>query len=112
MWGGVVATNGTALAQITGVWRYERHDKDSTADLAHHEPVSRRLGRIKERVRAPHVIDVLDPEGGVLKQMRGLVVDLERLLIVEPSRSNNSATDRVYYKRIRTDRDTAPLQAI
>jgi hypothetical protein len=43
----------------------------------------RRCGWVEERVRTPHLIDVINPKSGVLEEMRNLVIDLERLLIVK-----------------------------
>jgi hypothetical protein len=45
-----------------------------------------RPGRIEQRVTGPDIIDVVDPQVRVLEQMRGLGVDLERVLLVEHAR--------------------------
>jgi hypothetical protein len=45
--------------------------------------VSRRFRRIEHRIGLPHLVDVLDPQPTVLEQMRGLIVDLERIGVVE-----------------------------
>jgi hypothetical protein len=42
-----------------------------------------RLRRVEERVRLPHLVDVLDAEPRVFEQVGGLVVDLERVFVVE-----------------------------
>ena len=61
----------------------------------------RRLGRVEERVRAPHLLDVVHPKPGVLEQVRRLVVDLEGVLVVEDVDVQQlNHTGQVYYKRI------------
>jgi non-homologous end joining protein Ku len=45
--------------------------------------VRRRLGRVEQRVAGPHVCDVIGAEVGVLEQVRGLAVDLERVVVIE-----------------------------
>ena len=44
----------------------------------------RPLRPIEQRLRAPHLIYVVDPETRVLEELRGLGVDLERLGLVQP----------------------------
>jgi hypothetical protein len=39
--------------------------------------------RIKERVVAPYIVNVIDTEVGVLEQVGGLSVDLKRVRLVE-----------------------------
>src|SRR5579875_2349736 len=61
----------------------------------------RGLGRVEERVRAPHLVDVVHTEPGVLEQVRRLVVDLEGVLVVEDvDVEQPTHTSQVYYKRI------------
>jgi hypothetical protein len=52
-------------------------------DLGDHQPVRRRLGRIEERLGAPHDVNVVDPEVRMLEGVRGLAVDLERVVVIE-----------------------------
>jgi hypothetical protein len=60
-----------------------------------------RPGRIEQRVTGPDIIDVVDPQVRVLEQMRGLGVDLERVLSSSmPVSNRSSSTQRVYYKRL------------
>jgi hypothetical protein len=40
-------------------------------------------GWIEQRVRTPYLVNVIDAEVGMFEQMRGLVVDLERILVIE-----------------------------
>ena len=62
--------------------------------------MGRRLGRIEERVRAPHVVDVLNPEVRVLEQVCGLGVDLERIVVIEQVDVERLRhTPSVYYTR-------------
>jgi hypothetical protein len=42
-----------------------------------------RLGRVKQRVAGPHVINVIDSKVRMLEQVRGLGVDLKRVLLIE-----------------------------
>ena len=41
------------------------------------------LGRIEERIVDLHVVDVVKAEVRVLEQVRGLSIDLERVLVIE-----------------------------
>ena len=45
--------------------------------------MGRRLGRVEEGLAGPDVVDVIDAEAGMLEQVRGLSVNLERILVVE-----------------------------
>jgi hypothetical protein len=44
--------------------------------------VRRRLGRVEERVGAPHVIDIVDAEASMLEQVGTLLVDLEGIVLI------------------------------
>ncbi len=46
----------------------------------------RRLGRVEQRVTGPHILDVLDPSMRMLEQVRGLRIDLERVLLIQQAR--------------------------
>lgn len=73
--------------------------------------MSRPLRRIEERIGSPGVVDVVDAEGGVLEEVGGLVIDLERVFVVElvdVETARSSA--RVYYKRIRPT-PTPPIKS-
>ncbi len=43
----------------------------------------RRFGQVEERVGTPDVVNVVDPEVRMLEQVGGLVVDLERVVLVK-----------------------------
>jgi hypothetical protein len=58
-------------------------DEHDTGDLRHHQPVRWRLRRVEERVGLLDVENVLDAESRMFEQVGGLVVDLERVLVVE-----------------------------
>ena len=45
--------------------------------------MGRRLGGVEEGLAGPHVVDVIDAEAGMLEQVRGLSVNLERILVIE-----------------------------
>jgi len=45
--------------------------------------VRRRFGRVEERVGAPHVVDVVDAEAGMLEQVGSLLVDLEGIVLIQ-----------------------------
>jgi hypothetical protein len=98
----LVAANRSAPARVTCVGWGQRHDQDATSDLADHEPVCRRrLGRVEERVRAPHLVDVVHAKSGMLEEVRRLVVDFERVLVVENIDVEKvTHTRQVYYNRI------------
>ena len=53
------------------------------ATSAHISPVRRRLRRVKQRVTGPHIFD---SQVRVLEQVRGLRVDLERILLIQQVR--------------------------
>lgn len=76
------APNRPALRTVTGIGRRERHDEGSTVHLGHHQPVNGRFGWVEERVGAPNVVDVVDPEPGMLEEVGGLFVDLEGVIII------------------------------
>jgi hypothetical protein len=61
-----------------------------------------RLGRIEQRVTGLHIPDVVDPKVRVLEQVRGLSIDLERVLIIEEVGIGPliGHTLSLYYKRI------------
>src|SRR5208337_4846528 len=42
-----------------------------------------RLGRVKQRVAGPHVINVIDSKVRMLEQVRGLGVDLKRVFLIQ-----------------------------
>jgi hypothetical protein len=41
------------------------------------------LGRVKERIAGPNVIDIVDPQVRVFKKVRRLRIDFERVFLVE-----------------------------
>jgi len=43
----------------------------------------RRNRRVEQRIRLPHVADVVDAEIRMLEEVRGLLVDLEWVIVVE-----------------------------
>ncbi len=52
-------------------------------NIGDHEPVRWRDRWVEDRVRLPDIDDVIDAEPGMFEEMGGLVVDLERVSIVE-----------------------------
>lgn len=52
-------------------------------NLGHHQPVSRRLRGVEERIVGPNVEHVIDTKMRVFEQVRGLLVDLKRIVFVE-----------------------------
>jgi len=42
-----------------------------------------RLGRVKQWVAGPHVINVIDSKVWMLEQVRGLGVDLKRVFLIQ-----------------------------
>jgi hypothetical protein len=42
-----------------------------------------RLGRVKQRVAGPHVINVIDSKVRMLEQVRGLGADLKRVFLIQ-----------------------------
>lgn len=65
------------------MWQSDRNNEDLSGYLGHHQPVSRGYGGIEERVGSPDVEDVVDATLGMLEEMGGLVIDLERCLVIE-----------------------------
>jgi hypothetical protein len=72
---------GTGVGRRCG--RGDWDDQDLAGNLAAHQPVRWRLCRVEQRAADPYVVDVVDAEVGVLEQVRGLGVDLERVFLVE-----------------------------
>lgn len=91
MWRGLVAADGSATARIAVAGGSERDHQHPASGLAAHQPVRRGLGRVEQRTAAPHVINVVDPKVWMLEQVRGLRVDLERVLVVEQIRIESLA---------------------
>jgi hypothetical protein len=90
------------MRRVTATRRRQRHNEDPARDLRAHEPVRWRLGRIEQRVTGPYIPDVVDPKVRVLEQVRGLDIDLERILIIEEVGIEPLVghTLSLYYKRI------------
>jgi hypothetical protein len=83
MCGSDVTADRTAVPKVPRSTGSDRHDKDVAGDLRDHEPVRRWVSWVEQRVALPHLADILETEVRVLEQMRGLVIDLERILVVE-----------------------------
>lgn len=90
--GSDIAADRPTPCCIPRIQRCEQDDQDPAAHLAHHEPVRGRLGRVEEGIRAPHVVDAVDPEPGMLEQMGGLVIDLDGSSSSSKSMSSRFAT--------------------
>jgi hypothetical protein len=45
--------------------------------------MSGRLGRVEQRVTGPYIIDIVNSQMRMLEQVRGLLVDLKRVLLVQ-----------------------------
>jgi len=63
--------------------RGERYDQHLPGDLTTHQPVGWWVGWVEQRAACPYVVDIVDAEVGVLEQVRGLRVYLERVFLVE-----------------------------
>ena len=101
----LIAADRTAPGRISRVWRRERYNQHSSSHLAHHQPVRRRFGRIEERVRLPHFVDVVEAEHCVLEEVSDLVVDLEGIIVVEDVDVEEAHhPGRLYYNRIQLAR--------
>lgn len=61
--------------------RCQRNDQHPPRDLGARQPVRRRLRRLEERIIGPEVVDVVQPQVGMLEQVCGLRVDLERVFV-------------------------------
>ena len=98
----MVAADRAATRRVSAARRRERHNQDPARDLRAHEPVRWRLGRVEHRVTGPHIPDIVDPKVRVLEQVRGLSIDLERVLIIEEVGIGPliGHTLSLYYKRI------------
>jgi hypothetical protein len=83
MSGGLVAADWSTLRRVAAVGRRERHDTHAPRDLGDHQPVRQRDRRVEQRIGFPHFADVVDAERNVLEQVRRLVIDLERIGVVE-----------------------------
>jgi hypothetical protein len=81
--GSHVAADRATACRITRIGRSERHDEHLSCDLGDHQPVRRRDRRIEQRIRRLYVVDVIHTQRRVLEQVRGLVVDLERITVIE-----------------------------
>lgn len=79
----LVAADRSAPGGIARARRCDRHDQDFVSYLGPHEPVRRWFGGVEERVTGPDVENVLHAQMRVFEQVRGLAVDLERVLLVE-----------------------------
>jgi hypothetical protein len=61
----------------------ERDDQDTAFDLGAHQPVRGRRCWVEKGVTGPDVVDVVDPEVGMLEQVGCLSVNLELILVAE-----------------------------
>lgn len=91
---GFVAADGAAPDRFATVGKCEWHDEHSAGDLSHHQPVSRRERGGEERIGLPNFVDAVGAERGVLEQVGGLIVDLERVNVVELVKVEALATPR------------------
>ena len=78
-----IAADWTTEARVTRSTGGDGYDKDVTGDLGDHEPVGRRVSRVVHRVALPYFADVIETEAGMLEEVRCLLVDLERVVVVE-----------------------------
>jgi hypothetical protein len=79
----LIAADWTTSVRVTAARGSQRDHKDPAPDLGAHEPVRWRLGRVKQRVAGPYVINVIDSKVRMLEQVRGLGVDLKRVLLIQ-----------------------------
>ena len=79
-----VATDGTAFARVAGVRWCQRHCQDLAGDLGNHEPVGRWFGGVEQGIAGPDVTDVVQTQVGMLEEMTGLPVNLERPVVIQP----------------------------
>ena len=98
-----VTTDRSTFRRIAAVGWSERYDKNAPFDLGDHQPMRRRDRRVEQRIGFPNLVDVVDAERNMLEQMCSFVVDLERMVSSSRSRSNSSATSRVYYIRMQSN---------
>jgi hypothetical protein len=84
--GRFVAADRPTASGIAASGRRKRDDQNTACDLRAHQPVRRRDRRVEERIAGPHIVDVVNTKVGMRKQMRGLSVDLKRILIAEEIR--------------------------
>jgi hypothetical protein len=78
-----VAADRPTPAGIARSARSDRYDKDVATNLGDHEPVGGRKRGIEQWVAVPDVADVVQPEVRVLEQVSGLIVNFERIIILE-----------------------------
>ena len=83
MYCGFVTADRSTFRRIAGVGWSERDDKYTPLDLSDHQPMRRRDRRVEQRIGFPYLVDVVDAERNVLEQVGRLVVDLERIGVVE-----------------------------
>ena len=72
MFGGDVAPDRSTLCGLAGVGRGEWHNKNVRSYLGDHQPVSRRDGRVEQRVGLPDFFeDIIDTKGCMFEQVSG-----------------------------------------
>ncbi len=81
--GSLVAADRTTAMPVTAARGCQRNHQDLAGDFATHQPMCRRYRRIEQWIAGPHFQNVVDPQVGMLEQMCGLRVDLERVMIIE-----------------------------
>lgn len=101
VFGGDVAADRAAVAGVAGAWWSERDREHSASYLGDHEPMSWRLGGVKQRLACPDICDVLETQAGVLEQMAGLLVDLEGPAGIEVINVEPVHTSEAYSRRLR-----------
>ena len=109
---GFVAADRSTLRRIACVGWSERNDKYAPRDFGRHQPMRRRDRRVEERIGFPYLVDVVDAERNVLEQMSRLVIDLERISVVEQIEIEQlGQRTRVYYIRMQSNTvlDNQPL---
>jgi len=82
MLGSDVATNRATLGDVAVIGRCERHHDDLAGNFGEHQPVCWRSRWVKQRIRVPDLVDVVDAVRVVLEQVGCLPVDLERVAVV------------------------------
>ena len=69
--------------RVTGVGRRERHGQDASGDFGDHQPVRGWPCRVEQRSAGPDVADIVKTQTRMLEQVTGLLVELERPVLVE-----------------------------
>src|SRR5699024_1191161 len=91
----LITTNRTTMAWIAITCRCQWHHEYAASNLRAHQPMRRRHSRVEQRITCPHLGNIGEAQIWMFKQVRGLRVNFEWIVIVQKVRIKATAARRM-----------------